>query len=181
MVRQSQKANKGANSSVMKNRYSRQFRRNNRGNQLAEFGPGLLILFGSTFFPLILLIALGVTYGCGYTLNNLQIREAAVLTKTEAESATGNVKKNIPEYWQSQGIGQFASIVGPPITQVSYKKGQIDNEGRQDWIVVVNTKIEARPFLMGMPFIPGIPGLTSAAPFTYESEAVIENPDDHDK
>ncbi len=152
--------------------------RNNAGSQLAEFGPALLLLFASVFFPLILLLGVALNYGAGYTLNNLQIREAAVSKRSEAESAAGNVRKKIPDAWKTSGLGQFANLVSEPETTVTYKNGQKDDENRQDMIVVVKTTIKPRPILPNMPFLPGIPGLTSEAVFTYENEAVIENPDD---
>lgn len=152
--------------------------RRQHGSQLAEFGPGLLVLFVSTFFPMLLLMAVAVNYGAGYLLNNIQIREAAVSKRDEVESASGNVKKVIPEQWKTSGLGQFANLTEFPKTEVSYVPGQKDSEGRQDMIVRVKTTIKPRPMLANMPFIPGIPGLTSESVFTYENEAVIENPDD---
>ncbi|MBX3074503.1 hypothetical protein KF707_02925 [Candidatus Obscuribacterales bacterium] len=157
-------------------KYSGRSRR--KGSQLAEFGPGLLVLFVSTFFPMLLLMAVAVNYGAGYLLNNIQIREAAVSKRDEVESATGNVKKVIPEQWKTSGLGQFANLTEFPQTEVSYVPGQKDSEGRQDMIVRVKTTIKPRPMLANMPFIPGIPGLTSESVFIYENEAVIENPDD---
>jgi len=152
--------------------------RRRNGSQLAEFGPGLLVLFISTFFPMLLLMAVAVNYGAGYLLNNLQVREAAVSKRSEVESATGNVKKVIPQQWKSSGLGQFANLVEFPQTDVSYVTGQTDNAGRQDMIVRVKTTIKPRPMLQNMPFVPGIPGLTAESKFTFENEAVIENPDD---
>lgn len=148
------------------------------GSQLAEFGPGLLVLFVSTFFPMILLMAVAVNYGAGYLLNNIQVREAAVSKREEVESTNGNVKKVIPEQWKTSGLGQFANLVEFPKTETFYINGQKDSEGRQDMIVRVRTTIKPRPMLQNMPFIPGIPGLTSESVFVYESESVIENPDD---
>jgi hypothetical protein len=159
-------------------RGTRRSTRRQDGSQLAEFGPGLLVLFVSTFFPMLLLIAVAVNYGSGYLLNNIQIREAAVSKRAEVESATGNVKKVIPEQWKTSGLGQFANLTEFPQTETTYIAGQTDSEGRKDMIVRVKTTIKPRPMLANMPFLPGIPGLTSESVFTYENEAVIENPDD---
>ena len=152
--------------------------RGQNGNQLAEVGPGMALLLLSAFFPLVLLIATAVNYGAGYTLNNLQLREAVVSKRAEVESPTGNVKKVIVDRWKNAGFGQFANLAEEPVTEVSYANGQTDSEGRQDMIVKVKTTIKPRPLLPNMPFVAGIPGLTSAAVFTYDNEAVIENPDD---
>jgi hypothetical protein len=148
------------------------------GNQLAEFGPALALLLLSAFFPLLLLIATAVNYGAGYTLNNLQVREAVVSKRTEVESPTGNVKKLIPERWKQSGFGQFANLSTEPLTEVSYAAGQTDSQGRKDMVVKVKTTIKPNPLLPNMPFVSGIPGLTSEAIFIYDNEAVIENPDD---
>ncbi|MBX9670508.1 MAG: hypothetical protein K2X93_23100 [Candidatus Obscuribacterales bacterium] len=163
---------------MKRTRRVRKLARNEIGSQLAEFGPALLILFASVFFPLILLLGVALNYSAGYTLNNLQVREAAVSKRTEAESAVGNVRKNIPDSWKVSGLGQFANLVSEPETAVSYKPGQKDDHDRQDMIVVVKTTIKPRPILPNMPFMSGIPGLTGESVFTYENEAVIENPDD---
>jgi hypothetical protein len=148
------------------------------GNQLAEFGPGVGLLLLSAFFPMLLLLAVLVNYGAGYTLNNLQVREAVVSKRSEAESSTGNVKKLVVDRWKQAGFGQFATLAEDPVTEVTYKPGQTDNEGRKDVIVRVKTTIKPRPLLPNMPFNSGIPGLTGEAVFTYENEAVMENPDD---
>ncbi|MDZ4835174.1 MAG: hypothetical protein SGJ27_15465 [Candidatus Melainabacteria bacterium] len=153
-------------------------RRMQDGNQLAEFGPGLALLFLSAFIPLVLLIAVAVNYGAAYTLNNLQVREAVVSKRSEVESATGNVKKLIPERWKAAGFGQFANLSQDPSTEVSYKEGLTDSEGRKDMIVRVITTVKPKPLLPNMPFIAGIPGLTSEAVFIFDNQAVIENPDD---
>lgn len=145
------------------------------GSQLAEFGPGLAVLLLSAFFPMVLLIATAVNYGAGYTLNNLQLREAVVSKRSEVESSTGAVKKLIPERWKQAGFGQFTNLAEDPVTEVSYVNGNGNEK-----VVRVKTTIKPRPFLMNMPFESGIPGLTSEAVFTYNSESVIENPYDEE-
>jgi hypothetical protein len=135
-----------------------------------------------TFFPVLLLIAIGVTYGAGYTLNDLQLREAAVVPKYEAIAADGNVKKNIPQTWQSMGLGQYTSLVSFPETTVTYKKGMVDGMDRQDWKVVVTTRIIAKPFVsMAVPFLPNIPGLSAPMDFLYSGERMVESQEDAEK
>jgi hypothetical protein len=130
-----------------------------------------------TFFPLMLLIALGVTYGAGYTLNDLQLREAAVVTKGEATEANGNVMKNIPTAWRDMGLGQYCNLVSFPETTVTYKKGLKDDEDRQDWKVIVVTKIKTKP-LVTMAILPNTPGLSAPFEFTFSGERTVENPAD---
>ncbi len=155
-------------------------RRRRDGNQMAELGPGLLILLLSTFFPLVLLINLAITYGSGYMLNNLQIREAAVNKKSEATDPNGNVMKNIPTNWKTMGVGRYCSLVNDPQTSVGYKDGSTSDGGSTDKIVIVTTTIQTKPMLEGMNFA-DIPGLTTPATWNYQSEAVIENADDFNK
>lgn len=156
--------------------------RRQKGSQLAELGPGLLVLFIMTFFPIMLLIAIGVTYGAGYTLNDLQLREAAVVPKYEAIAADGNVKKNIPQTWKSMGLGQYTSLISFPETTVTYKKGMVDGAERQDWKVVVTTRIVAKPFVsMAVPFLPNVPGLSAPMEFLYSGERMVESQEDAEK
>jgi len=159
------------------NRQRKRGSRLNAGSQMAELGPGLLLLLTSAFFPLILLSNLAVTYGAGYTLNNLQLREATVSKAYEAQNPSGNVIKNIPSTWRNSGIGKYCSLTGDPATTVSYKDG-LNANGVQDNIVVITTTMQTQPMLSGMPFAAGIPGLTSPSTFVFQSEAVMENPDD---
>lgn len=153
------------------------YSRSSRGSGLVEMGPALSLLLITVFFPLLDMMAIGVTYGSGFTLNNLQARQCAVVTKTEAKDANGLVLKGIPSDWKTKGLGKFCNLTGDPITSLSYKLGQKDDKDRQDWTVIVSTTITARPFLT-VPGFPAIPGLTAPMTFTFVSERVMENPDD---
>jgi hypothetical protein len=157
-------------------RLSKQARRQ-RGSGLLELGPALSLLFISLFFPLLDMISIAVTYGAGSVLNNLQARQCAVVTKTEAQDSNGLVMKGIPNQWKAMGLGRFCNLIGNPTTNLTYKPGQRDNRNRQDWVVVVGTTIRSRPFLTA-PNLPGVPGLTAPMTFTFFSERVMENPDD---
>lgn len=152
------------------------------GSQLAELGPGLLVLIVMTFFPFMLIVSLGVTYGSGWTLNDLQLREAAVVPKYEAIAANGNVKKNIPETWRTMGLGKYTGLVSFPETTVTYKKGMTDGANRQDWKVIVTTKIVAKPFVsMSVPFLSGVPGLSAPMTFQFSGERMVESQEDAEK
>ncbi len=136
---------------------------------MSELAPALLFLLLAVFFPLLDLIALGLTYSAGATLTDLQADKAALFAATQANSDAGPVKSSVVSAWTQTGIGAFAHLVEPPATQISYP---ITN-GVQ--YVVVSTSITANPFLT-IPFIPGVPGLSAPMTFTFSSKRVLEDP-----
>ncbi len=145
------------------------------GNTIAETGPALFILVIMLFFPLLDLCAMGMSYCSCYSLNDLQIREAANLPKSEADQAGGAVRKSIPEQWKSQGIGRFVGVVGDPQTKIEYIAGETDGNGITDRYVVVTTTLQTRPFLT-IPFFVGMPGLSSPATYSITQRRLLENP-----
>lgn len=145
-------------------------KRGERGSAIAELGPALLILFLFLFFPLVDLMSLGVIYMSCATLNDLQLREAALLSKAEAQDPAGRVRKGIADVWQQSGLGQFVKVVDSPATTVSYSQRQDDE------VVVVTTNVTASPFLT-IPLFPGVPGLGAPVSFTFANERLVENPE----
>ena len=145
------------------------------GTSIAELGPVLFVLFVMILFPLIDLMAIGVTYSSGCVLNSLQVREAALLTASIVQDPTGPVKQRIPDNWVTSGLGRFASLESSPLTTISYRDGVADANGIMDRFVVVTTALKVRPFL-AIPFFPGVPGLGATVAFTITSERVVENP-----
>lgn len=151
------------------NNYCRYLRKR-RGSTIAETGPALTILFLFLFFPMLDLISMPIFYASCATLNDVQLREAVNIAKSEAESAGGPVKKHIPEQWASLGMGQFVGLTKPVETQVSYTPGVGD-----DIYVIVTTTINCRPFLT-MPFFFPIPGMTTPLDYTISTKRLLENP-----
>ena len=143
--------------------------RSTKGSSIAEFGPALLILFIFLFFPLLDLLTMPMHYMSCATLNDLQLREAVNVKKSEAESSSGAVKSQIPHDWQTLGVGQFVGVVTTPDTDVKY----IDGEG-EDKIVIVTTSITCRPFLT-LPWFFPIPGLTVPSTYSITSRRILEN------
>ena len=66
------------------------------GTSIAELGPVLFVLFVMILFPLIDLMAIGVTYSSGCVLNSLQVREAALLTASIVIAAIGVALMTLP-------------------------------------------------------------------------------------
>jgi hypothetical protein len=149
--------------------------RNNKGSAIAETGPALLILFMFLFFPLIDVMTMGIDYVSTYTLNSVQLREAANLPKSQAADPAGQVKHNIPQQWKHSGMGAFVNVIGTPDTTVDYKTGESDSTGTQDRYVVVTTKLTAQPFLT-LPFPIPVPGMSAPMTFTIQTRRLLENP-----
>lgn len=149
--------------------------RTKQGSAIAETGPALCILFLFLFFPLLDLISIPMSYCSCATLNDLQLREAVNLPRSQALDSSGLVKKKIPDAWRTAGIGQFVSLTEDPKTDISYKDGQSDSNGVQDKYVIVTTTLVSRPFLT-MPFFFGVPGMTMPMTCSITTRRLLENP-----
>lgn len=149
-------------------------RRNKRGSSIAETGPALFILFLMLFFPLVNLVTMTFAYFSCTTLNDLQLREAALLPKKDAQDPAGAVMKRIPEEWKAEGIGAFAGLNKPQVTIVDYVTQSKDKDGREEAVVRVTTQVQLRPFLT-IPFFPGVPGLGKPMDFQITSQRPVEN------
>ncbi|HEY9868610.1 MAG TPA: hypothetical protein V6D08_05550 [Candidatus Obscuribacterales bacterium] len=146
--------------------------RKESGAVTAEFGPALFLLLIVLAFPLMDMLALGLTYFLGSTLNSTQVRQASQEHFSEArDNANGAVRHGIPQRWMSSGLGQFCHLAAPPDTTVTYKDGIAG-----DKVVVVTTTIVANPMLT-IPFFVAVPGLSAPATFSYTSEQIVENPE----
>jgi hypothetical protein len=157
-------------------RQSKTTRRHPSGSAIAEFGPALGILLICFFFPLVDMLALGVSYGLCLVLNSNQVHEASLLPKSDATNASGVVMKGLVDQWLS-GMGHFVNIVTPPQTTVTYRTGELGGDGVQDQIVMVETKVVCGPFLpIPLPVV-HVPGLNGDMPFVLRSERQMEDPD----
>lgn len=147
-------------------------RRRRRGSALSEFGPALFFLFIFAIFPVLDMIVAGYNYCSCVSLNDLQLREAAKLPRSQAECDSGPVKLAIPNQWKASIIGGFANTNGIPQTDVSYKakKGCV--------MVTVSTTCVIQPFLT-IPFFFGVPGLGVPLTTTIVNRRVLENPSNY--
>jgi hypothetical protein len=146
------------------------------GSSIAEFGPVLFIILVVVLFPMIDLVALGLTYNCGNMLNAWQLRESAVTRATLARNNTGPIKKTIVDSWRTKGIGAFAKVDPASIsTKVNYASAGVGN----DISVEVVTKMTADPFLP-VPFFVKVPGLNESVPFQYSTQQLLEDPLSYD-
>jgi len=146
------------------------------GSALTEFAPGLFILLFLVFFPMLDLVNLAVAYSSCWFLNSLQTKQAAMVPSVVALSPAGEIQKDIVDTWRHMGVGKFVGVVGNPQTKVTYRDGHTDpGTNTTDKIVRVETTVTCSPFLT-LPF-GNWPGLSAPMPFTINSEAPMENPD----
>ena len=141
--------------------------------------PGaLLILFLFILFPLLNLVALGLKYSCSYYLHQVQLREAALLPASLANSAAGAVKRGLPQQWKNSGLGSFVDMVQElPETAIRYEKGEVAANGVHERVVVLSSRFQLRPFLsVATPGLPELPGLNQPFTYSFESKRLLENP-----
>lgn len=144
---------------------------------MSEIGPAMFILLIFIFFPALDLLGMAASYSSCMYLNLLQTKEAAVDPASDANSASGQVQKNVVDNWLANGVGKFVKTTAYPKTVVSYQNGQTDpNTKITDKIVTVQTTVSCQPFLT-IPFFVSIPGLSAPMTFIFSSEATLENPD----
>ena len=143
--------------------------RTERGAAIAEFAPALFILLVCALLPVLDLIFDGLAYSSCVSLNNLQLREAVKVPKSQASDPKGTVQLAIPNNWRASLLGWLAPLVQDPTTDVSY---DISNGNAY---VVVATSLSVNPMIT-VPFFPNVPGLSAPMLFTVSSNRLIENP-----
>lgn len=164
-------------------------RRNNKGNQLAEFGPAVIILVLAIIVPVVVMLYIGIGYACGWYLNFLSVRACAAVPEARLQY-TLDVQQ---AFWTNSHFPAFACArvvrnSGPDGTVASIRESIDDDRDtalvdpsnpqsgvRQaedlDDIVRVETVIEITPIVQ-LPFLPLSPWR-----FTYYSERPIEEYD----
>jgi hypothetical protein len=140
------------------------------GSALAEFGPALFVLLIIVFFPMLNLMTLPMKYVACFTLNTLQLREAALVTDEQGTSSSGPIKKTIPDKWLHSGQGAFVKPLKEPLTEVVYGHGDTQLRSRT---VAVKTEVLLPPFI-AVPFHIGIPGLGDPITFSISQTRVLE-------
>jgi hypothetical protein len=144
-------------------------RRSQSGATISEMAPALFLLVIFALLPVIDLIVDGLGYCACLTLNNLQLREAARVPKSQATDPKGAVQLAIPTNWRNSAFGGIAPLMDDPQTSVSYDV--IANSA----FVTVSTVVSVKP-MIPVPFFSNIPGLGAPMVFTVASQKVLENP-----
>lgn len=123
-------------------------KRQYRGQAISEFGPALMLLLVATFFPFVVLVSMGFSFGSVWWINNLLCKELSV--NTQASQVT--VTKRINTAFRRSGIAAFLGInnVQDP-NQVNhtvvYRPATADGEPA---VVSVTSVFTTRP-----PLVPG--------------------------
>jgi hypothetical protein len=143
-------------------------RRNKRGS-IAELGPALFILIIVILVPLMALICVGLGFACGWYLNFMSVRAAAVCAKNDMPAACTAMEAA----WGNSGLPAFtgASVVSNSAVRFDTMPNTLP-DGRTvpnvDDLVVCTTVVTINPFV-SVPFIP-IGPMT----FTYKGERPVE-------
>jgi len=140
-----------------------------RGSAISEMAPALFLLLVVAVFPVLDLIFDGLGYCACVTLNNLQLREAVRVPKSQATDPNGSVQLEIPNNWRASVFGGLAPLMAEPVTEVSY------DVVAGNAVATVSTTVQVRPLLV-IPFFPNIPGLSAPMPLTITTSRILENP-----
>ncbi|CAN5368032.1 hypothetical protein BH10CYA1_BH10CYA1_19760 [soil metagenome] len=144
-------------------------KRNQRGSAISEMAPALFLLLVVAVFPVLDLIFDGLGYCAVVTLNNLQLREAVRVPKSQAIDPNGAVQLGIPNNWRASAFGGLAPLMADPVTEVSY------DVVAGNAMLTISTTVSVRPLLV-VPFFPNVPGLSAPMPFTITTSRILENP-----
>lgn len=145
-------------------------KRSTKGQAITELSVALLLLFFFAFFPLVDLLGIGLIYSSCTTLNDLQVKEASLVARSEALNPNGRVQKTIPQDWANAALGKLAKPVSAPQTTVSYDQ----TDPSSDRYVVVKTVVTTYPFIT-IPFFAAVPGLGQPVTFVITSQRVLES------
>lgn len=154
------------------------FRRARRGATLSEFAPALFLVLMFGLFPVIDGIFIGADYASARYLNELQLREAQKLPRSQVLTEMGPVIKEIPAQWRSSLLGGLANAAQPVVTKVDYLPVPWQPVGSNQtvnfWFVSIATTVSFRP-LLTIPLFTGVPGLGSPITFSVSGRRPVEN------
>jgi hypothetical protein len=153
--------------------------RGQRGGQIAEFGPALLILLVVMFFPMIDLLYYGFAYGAAWYLHQLEVRAVSVSQPPFGPNQTFDGRSFIPELaaketaFLQSGLGKFLQI-----QDVFCQVTQLPDPANP--AVVGNSVLTNQFFVQAMivipiPYFAGAPALNGGgAVFTYTTSVLQE-------
>jgi hypothetical protein len=171
--------------------------RKNSGSQIAEFGPALFVIFIAGLFPMLDLIYIGMSFSCGWYLNQLEAREAAITCPPFGQKppysitiSDGAYSGYFPEMYtkannfRNSPLGKFANINE---TSTTFYEAADSNPATNagGWAVAsttVTTIISVKPLLkFGAGIFDGrgtnendIPGLTGPLQFKFSAQQCQE-------
>jgi hypothetical protein len=152
--------------------------RRQRGSALSEFAPALFLIIIIGLFPVLDAIAMGIDYAAIFYLNELQLRDAQKLPRSQATALSGRIIAEIPIEWQATMLAALYDRDKALTTAVDYQPVPWTpvgaNQSINFWFVTVSTTVSFRPFL-AIPFFHGIPGLNAPYTLTVSGRRPVEN------
>ncbi len=137
----------------------------------AEFAIALGVILVVVFFPFIDYLFLSFTYGAGYYLNFVQLRQAALTKNAEVKAEMDQITAD----WAATGMGKFVNQgQSLPETDVTYKATGVGT----DVEVTVTTKVTANS-LISIPGLSHIPGFGAPISFVFSGQRLLENSGDY--
>ena len=151
-------------------------RRNLKGQELAEFGPTLFIIFIVVLFPALNLLYFLAAYSAGWYVNHMIVRELSVTSV----SNWSTVVTNKINQWDNSSLSSFTGKlptsgysvnVGPPASLSS--SGSVvtatvvpsSNPNSPPLIRTVTTL--NIPSFLNIPYFNNVPGLGKPVPMTF--------------
>jgi len=145
-------------------------RRNEKGNQISEFGPAIFLLIIAILIPMMICIYIGFGYACGWYLNFMSVRAVAVTQKSQVQAAcdrqtAGWYASGLPAFTRATVISNTGSRISTDDDTATGSPVDLDDYAR------VTTVVRITPFVQ-LPWL-GINSFT----FTYTGERPIEEYD----
>lgn len=155
-------------------------KRRHYGGVLAEFGPVFMIFMLVLAFPIMDLLAIGLTWGCGFVLHFYSIREASMVENIVATNAIDTATMNtrvtrIEQDWQSHGLGIFSKVLSLTHVITPVPRNPSANPPQPDDYVTLQQTLQVNPFLM-IPFPISVSGINAPMTFVYCTQRMVENP-----
>jgi hypothetical protein len=154
--------------------FTAQCKRRQSGSAIAEFAPCLGVLLFLVFFPVVNLMSVTFSYGCGWYLNYLQTREAAITAKVRQgeirnRSTISAVLQQVRQDWSRTGLGRFTHA--SDTSERFLLTAEVPNIDRA---LTVTTNVTVSPLLI-VPFPARVPGLNAPVAFSYRAQRQVEN------
>lgn len=151
------------------------YRRN--GSQLAELPPALMLLFFVILFPLLNLLCLCLSFGAGWYLNQIEMRDIASQIPPAISAGATNTFTPSPPLSESTNWNGFLGVTeepgSPSVTQTA------DSTTGLVSLSKVTTTVSIRPFIFmcyfrNLPWLSELPGLGRPITFTYTNSIFQE-------
>ncbi len=141
------------------------------GQELAEFGPTLFVIFILLLFPALGLLYFLAAYSAGWYFNHMMVRELSVTSF--ANWAT--VETNKVNLWNTSSLKSFTGTITTAALNPAPMLVASSNPNSPQ-LVKVTTNINI-PSFVNIPFFNTVPGLGQPIPMKFTEEYPQQNPD----